>query len=72
MKKVVDMDMEYLKYKIRKKEMKMSDFSYQVGMTKSTLYTKLNGERQWKYYEMKKTKDTLDLSVDEFNKIFGF
>lgn len=72
MKKVVNMDMEYLKYKIRKKGMKMSDFSYQVGMTKSTLYTKLNGERQWKYYEMKKTKDTLDLSVDEFNKIFGF
>lgn len=66
------MDMEYLKYKIRIANLNISEFSSLVGMAKSTMYLKMAGERQWTCGEMKKIKSILNLSLEEFNQIFGF
>lgn len=66
------MDMEYLKYKIRKTDMNLEEFSKIIGISKSAMYLKVRGKRQWKYEDMKKIKSILNLSSEEFNKIFGF
>lgn len=64
--------MEYLKYKIRKTDMNLEEFSKIIGISKSAMYLKVKGKRQWKYEDMKKIKSILNLSSEEFNKIFGF
>lgn len=66
------MDMEYLKYKIRKIDMNIEEFSRKIGMSKSAMYLKIAGKRQWTCDDMKKTKQALNLSTEEFNQIFGF
>ena len=72
-KKILEkMDMDYLKYKMRKKDMIIEEFSHKIGMSKSSIYSRIKGESQWKYEEMKNIKQVLDLTQEEFNKIFGF
>ncbi len=66
------MDMEYLKYKIRKTGMNLKEFAKSIGISKSAIYLKMKGKRQWKYEDMKKIKSALNLTPEEFNKIFGF
>lgn len=66
------MDMEYLKYRIRKDNMNLEKFAQMIGISRTSFYKKLKAETEWTCEEMKKIKDTLNLSVEEFNKIFGF
>lgn len=66
------MDMEYLKYRIRKDNMNLEEFAQMIGISRTSFYKKLKGETEWTCEEMKKIKDTFNLSVEEFNKIFGF
>lgn len=66
------MDMDYLKYKMRKKDMFIDEFSHKIGMSRTSIYSRIKGESQWKYEEMKNIKQVLDLTQEEFNKIFGF
>lgn len=42
----------------------------ELGMSQNTLYLKLSGKTQFKYDEMVKIRQTLDLNADEFLSIF--
>ncbi len=66
------MDLEYLKYKIRSQKMNNSQFAKKIGISKSGFYKKMRGDTEWTCEEMKKIKETLGLSLEELNKIFGF
>lgn len=71
-KKLSEMDIEYLKYKIRSKKIKQSEFPGMVGISRSSFYKKMRGDIEWTCEEMKKINKALGLSLEEFNKIFGF
>jgi len=66
------MDIEYLKYKIKREKMNLGEFAETIGFSRTALYKKMKGETEWTCEEMKKIKQTLNLSLEEFNKIFGF
>jgi len=66
------MDMEYLKYKIRTKKINQTEFLGMVGISRTSFYKKLKGETEWTCEEMKNIKKALELSSEEFNKVFGF
>lgn len=52
--------------------MNLEGFAQMIGISRTSFYKKLKAETEWTCEEMKKIKDTLNLSVEEFNKIFGF
>jgi len=64
--------MEYLKYKIRTKKINQTEFLGMVGISRTSFYKKLKGETEWTCEEMKNIKKALELSSEEFNKVFGF
>lgn len=66
------MDVEYLRYKIRSQNMTIIQFADDLGISTSTLYKKMKGKTEWTYKEMRNIKNILNLSYEEFNKVFGF
>lgn len=44
----------------------------EIGLSRSAVYKKMKGATQWRCEEMKNIKKILNLTSEEFNKIFGF
>ena len=63
-------DYTELKKKIRAKYATMAEFASLLGITNSTLSTKLAGESDWKRVEIEKVQQILDLTPDEVLAIF--
>ena len=63
-------DYTELKKKIRAKFTTMAEFACKLGITSSTLSTKLTGESDWKRAEIEKTQQILDLTPEEVLAIF--
>lgn len=63
-------DYAELKKKIRAKYATMAEFAKELGITSSTLSTKLTGESDWKRVEIEKVQQILDLTPDEVLAIF--
>ena len=56
--------------KIRGKYRRFEDFAKDLGITISTLSNKLAGKTDWKREEMIKAAELLDLTTEEFLRIF--
>lgn len=66
------MDMEFLRYKLRTRHMTLDGLCDEIGLSRSAVYKKMKGATQWRCEEMKNIKKILNLTSEEFNKIFGF
>lgn len=47
-------------------------FAKKIGLSRAGFYKKMRGDSEWTCEEMKRINKTLGLSLEEFNKIFGF
>ena len=65
-------DVHYLKYLIKSKGLTLDEVARMLGMSKQALYRKLNGTIEWYLRDMKCLKELLEMSNDDFNKVFGF
>lgn len=65
-------DVEYLKYLFKSKGLKVEDVAKILGISKQCLYRKLKGQHDWYLKDMKCLKELLEMSNDDFNKVFGF
>ncbi len=65
-------DVHYLKYLIKAKGLTLDEVAIMLGMSKQALYRKLNGKIEWYLRDMKCLKDLLEMTDDDFNKVFGF
>lgn len=59
-----------LRGKIVENEMSISDLAEKMGISKSTLYQKINGNVSFTIDEVILIAKMLDLTKDEFNNIF--
>lgn len=59
-----------LRGKIVENEMSISDLAEKIGISKSTLYQKINGNVSFTIDEVILIAKMLDLTKDEFNNIF--
>lgn len=66
------MDMDYLIYKMKTSGYTRDVFAAKIGISMTSFYKRTTEQTDWTCKEMKKVKDVLDLTNDEFNKIFGF
>ena len=64
------MDIEYLKYLAKSKKLKLYELGEEIGLTKHYFYRKLKNER-WSLEEIKLLKDVLDMTENDFKKVFG-
>lgn len=64
-------DTDYLKYLIKSKGLSIDDTAKALGMTKQTLYRKLNGKIEWYLKDMKCLKDLLEMSDSDMKKVFA-
>lgn len=65
-------DIEYLKYLFKAKGLKVEDVAKILGISKQCLYRKLKGQHDWYLKDMKCLKELLEMSNEDFNKVFGF
>lgn len=65
-------DVHYLKYLIKSKDLTLDEVARLLGMSKQALYKKLNGTIEWYLKDIKCLKELLEMSNDDFNKVFGF
>lgn len=63
-------DINYLKYLIVSKGLKVEDIARMLGMTKQCLYRKMNGKHEWYLRDIKKLKEFLEMSDEEVKKVF--
>lgn len=64
------MDSEYLKYLAKSKNLKLCELGEMLGLNKHYFYRKLkNGT--WDISDMKKLKDILKMTENDFKKVFG-
>ena len=66
------MDMDYLKYKMKTFDLSSDVFAEKIGISLTSFYKRTNEQVEWTCKEMKVVKDVLNLTNEEFNKIFGF
>ena len=64
------MDLEMLNKKIRDSGMTMVAISSKIGITRETLYNKINGIVEFKASEIQKLSNVLGLSEEDRNHIF--
>ena len=50
----------------------MKDLAIILDVSCPSLYLRLRGQVDWKLSEMKKIKESLELSDEDFKKVFGF
>lgn len=64
------MDIEYLKYLAKSKNLKIYELGEKLGLNRHYFYRKLkNGI--WDIKDMKKIKEILNLTENDFKKVFG-
>ena len=63
-------DYSKLKGKIREKDLTMRQFSKGIGVSMTTLYTRLNNSTYFSTSEIENAMNLLDLSFDDVNDIF--
>lgn len=61
----------YLKYLVAEKGLQMKDLAIILDISCPSLYSKIKGKVEWKLSDMKKIKEFLELSDEDFKKIFG-
>lgn len=65
------MDFKGLKIKLLERGFTIPELAKAIGISQASIYVKLNGKRDFSYSEVMAIKKTLNLTVDEFNSIFG-
>jgi predicted transcriptional regulator len=64
------MDLNYLNSKIDEIDIPITTIADKMGISRQSLYLKLNGRREFKTSEMRKICEILRLTVKERNRIF--
>lgn len=64
-------DVEYLKYLIKAKGLKVEDVARILGISKQSLYRKIKGQHDWCLKDMKCLKELLEMTNEDLSKVFG-
>ncbi len=64
------MDLGYLNSKIDEIDIPITAIANKMGISRQSLYLKLNGRREFKTSEMRKICEILRLTTEERNRIF--
>ena len=64
------MDLNYLNNKIDEIDIPIATIANKMGLSRQSLYLKLNGRREFKTSEMLKICEILRLTIEERNHIF--
>lgn len=64
------MDIEYLKYLAKSKNLKIYELGEKMGLTRHYFYRKLKDEI-WDIADVKKVKAILEMTDDDVRKVFG-
>lgn len=64
------MDLNYLNSKIDEIDIPIATIANKMGISRQSLYLKLNGRREFKTSEMLKICEILRLTIEERNHIF--
>lgn len=64
-------DMYYLKYLIQSRGLTVEGIARAMGITKQSMYRKINGQTEWHLQDIKIIKNLLDMADDDVMRVFG-
>lgn len=66
-----DGDMYYLKYLIQSRGLTVEGIARAMGITRQSLYKKINGQSEWHLHDIKIVKNLLDMTDEDIMRVFG-